>query len=132
MKTPATTYKLPQVILMALARYHINYFNSQRQHVGSTSNVVDGKLVSVDSYKEGTQWNKDADLDNVSAVCKKIGWGYQACAGTFWFSKPSHNTKTQYKSYEISHSTWPLAKIKVKPKWPLGEMKIKVTPRRKA
>jgi hypothetical protein len=38
-----------------------------------------------------TKWDKKADLDNIAAESEKFGWSFEACAGTFWFSRTKKN-----------------------------------------
>jgi hypothetical protein len=43
------------------------------------------------SHQKEHGWNKSADLDMIDKICTHEGWGYQATAGTFWFSKKLSN-----------------------------------------
>ena len=64
--------KLNAQILLAIARYY-----SHREQAKHTE-----------------KWDKQADLDNIAAVAAKFGWTFEACAGTFWFSRTKKNGKT--------------------------------------
>jgi hypothetical protein len=39
------------------------------------------------SHQKEHGWDKMADLDLIDKLCTQEGGGYQATAGTFWFSK---------------------------------------------
>ena len=101
------TTKLPDALTIALARYFLNHQLSQRQCIGSHSTHVAGKTITVDDYVDGRAWDKQADLQNIAKVCRKLKWGYQAIAGTFWLFNPEKpNTH-----FHINEQLWPLATI---------------------
>jgi hypothetical protein len=102
------TRKLPNVLTIALVRYFLNYQLAQKQLLSRTVRWLDGKRTETEEYGPGRPWDKQADLDNISTVCRKIKWGYQACAGSFWLSPP--NAKT-YHLY-IHQGLWPVAEVR--------------------
>jgi len=75
------TEQLPLPIIESLQKY---YFHRNHQS-------TDG-------------WDKAADLDLIDKMCTEEKWGYQACAGTFWFSKKLTNGTLVIK---VSESTFP-------------------------
>jgi hypothetical protein len=38
-------------------------------------------------YQHEYEWDKGADLRRIDDACTKEGWSFEACAGTFWFSR---------------------------------------------
>ncbi len=105
MKTMTTTFKtikLPNALTIALGQYFLSYAVANSHMTGSTHST---EGVSI-HYSPQRPWNKEKCLDRINAALPK-GWGYQACAGSFWLFKKG-NTKTHYY---IHNETWPLAEV---------------------
>lgn len=73
-------------ILLAVAAYYIHRDNARPP----------GLLDVRPRY----EWDKKKDLDFISALCTKAGFGFEACAGTFWFKKNG-------RSYQMNERSWP-------------------------
>lgn len=56
------------------------------------------------SHQKEHGWDKSADLDLIDKICTQEGWGYQACAGTFWFTKKVPEGKVVIKICEDTFS----------------------------
>jgi hypothetical protein len=83
--------KIPDKLIVAMARYYYTRsLHSPRVDSGSSSNN-EGSRYTILFPK--TVWDKQKEVANISAVCKKLGWGWEACAGTFWFHKPRKGKK---------------------------------------
>lgn len=75
--------KLNSRILQAIARYYMHRERSRKEHpMCPTCNTM---LPNRSDWK----WDKAADLDAISAVALDFGWGIEASAGTFWFTRPT-------------------------------------------
>lgn len=70
--------KLPNKLLLAIARYYINRSSQYR----SSEN----------------KWNKEADLDFIDNNCPE-GISYSAIAGTFWFSRGKKTIKIDESNF---------------------------------
>jgi hypothetical protein len=96
------TINLPNSLTIALGQYFLSYAVANSHRIGSTHN--DGGVTI--RYSPQLPWDKDACLERITAALPK-GWGYQACAGSFWIFK-ARNKKTHYY---IHKEIWPLAEI---------------------
>lgn len=70
--------KLPNKLLLAIARYYIN----RSSHDKTVYSGTGYKLVETAASK----WDKEADLDFIDKNCPE-GISHSAISGTFWFSK---------------------------------------------
>lgn len=98
--------KLPKDILFAIAIYYANRGLQYKTH----TTYVDKQIIRTWTYNEKRKWDKWADLERISAACRKMksSEGYTATAGTFWFT-----FKGKKASYCMTESCFPnLVKLK--------------------
>lgn len=95
--------KLPNALTIALGQYFMSRALATPHQIGANWN---GNEKSV-TFSEARNWNKDLCLERITSSLPK-GWGYQACAGTFWIYKAG-NKKTHYYTHE---EIWPLAEVR--------------------
>jgi len=88
--------ELPMTIKEQVANYYTNRQNQKERY-----------------------WDKYADLDRIGKACDREGWGYEATAGIFWFSKKEEGSTTVIK---ILESTFPEGGVTsvLKPGEPFG------------
>jgi hypothetical protein len=99
-KHMSKTTKLPTKLSLALANYFIRSFLGQVRETGSK--YVGGIKVET-HYSTPVEWDKTDCLDKINKALPK-GWGYSACAGTFWFT-------CKGKTIEVNNQSWPLGKV---------------------
>lgn len=97
------TTKLPNALTIALGQYFLSWANSNPHEIGSTHSSSGTSI----HYSTSRPWNKDLCLYRIKNSLPS-GWGYEACAGSFWIHKKG-NKKTHYY---IDTETWPLAEIR--------------------
>lgn len=103
--TPEQLAKLPPKLAIALGQYFLNYQLHQKQRIGSSTTYKGGKKETVEQWKDGRPWDKEADLSEIKKMTPD-NWGWEACAGTFFLHrKGSKNT------FVVSNQEWPLARI---------------------
>lgn len=98
------TIKLPNALTIAIGQYFLSWAVANPHMIGST---YKGGLTEI-TYSVQRPWNKEECFKRIDAILPE-GWGYQACAGSFWIFKKG-NKKTHYY---IDNETWPLAEIRL-------------------
>ncbi len=82
--------KLPNKLLLAIARYYINRSNQYEvAHNGNGYKIME---------RSKRSWNKDVDLDFIEKNCPE-GMSYSAIAGTFWFSRGKKTIKIDESNF---------------------------------
>lgn len=104
------TKSLPPQLAVAVGQYYVNRLRQQDTISECGGTYEGGKQVTkkLEITIGQKNWDKQGDLRRIDEVAAKIGWGYSAISGTFWFNPKGVKKYT----LEVNEETWPLATVK--------------------
>jgi hypothetical protein len=95
------TCKLPNALTIAIGEYYVRRAEADERVISRSFCAGE----ETKTFSQRKDWDKKGLLNKITATLPK-GWGYQACAGTFWFNREGcRNT------YKVNETTWPKAEI---------------------